>query len=154
MSYPSPSYLRLPRASLARRDVVRTLVRARADVRAHARAELAHAFAFKDDELAFARALLDAQSCFWLYRTHQRAFAGDFVIVNVSSPVVARRPAYAVDLKRGEPVRVHEGTGIQLRNAPSVLAEIAKSGVVDASRRPSFVTGDARAVLRFLSSRA
>jgi hypothetical protein len=154
MSYPSPSFLRLPRASLARRHVVSTLVRARADVRAHARAEISHAFAFKDDELLFARALLQVHSCLWLYRTNQRAFAGDFVIVNVSSPVVARRAAYAVDLKRGAPVRLHEGTGVQLRNAPRVLLEIAKTGVVDAARRPAILTGDARAVLRFLSERA
>jgi len=112
MSFPSPSFLRLPRASLVRRNVVSTLVRHRVDARGSVRAAITHAFAFKDDELLFARALLAIQSRLWLYRTNQRAFAGDFVVVDLSSPVVARRPVYALDLKRGEPVRVHEGTGV------------------------------------------
>ncbi len=151
MSFPFPSYLRLPRASLRRRDAVRTLLHAQVGARGHARAAIDHAFAFKDDELYFARALLEGKSHLWLYRTHQRAFAGDFVIVDLSSPVVTRRPAYAVDLKRGQPVRVHEGTGVQLRNAPRVLEQIGATGVVDPARRPAIVTGDARAVLEFLA---
>jgi hypothetical protein len=154
MSLPSPSFLHLPRASLARRDVVRTIVRRCAAVRAHARAEVTHAFAFKDDELLFARMLLDAQSRLWLYRTNQRAFAGDFVIVDVSSPIVARRRAFAVDLKRGESVRVHDGACLQLRNARHVITEIAATGVVDASRAPIIATGDARALIDFISNGA
>lgn len=150
MSLPSPSFLRLPRAALAKRNVVSTLVSAQPSARGHARAAAWHAFAFKDDELLFARSLLALHSCFWLYRTHQRAFAGDFVVVDLSSPVVARRPVAAIDLKRGEPVRIHEGHGVQLRNAPRVVEEIAATGVVDAARRPCLLTGSAAAVLRFL----
>jgi hypothetical protein len=151
MSFPKLSYLRLPRAALARRDAVGTLLRARVSLRGHARAAIWHAFAFKDDELLFARALLEARSCLWLYRTHQRAFAGDFVVVDVSSPDVARRPVAGIELKRGEALRLHDGAVIQLRNVPRVVEAIGTTGVVDGSRRAPLVTGSAAAVLRFLA---
>jgi hypothetical protein len=141
----------LPRASLARRDAVRQLVRARVDAPRHERATITHAFAFKDGELQFARELLQTWSCLWLYRVNQRAFGGDFVVVDVSSPVIARRPAYAIDLKRARPLRLHDGTGVQLRNAPAVVQQIAATGVVDAECRPSILTGDARELLAFFA---
>jgi hypothetical protein len=114
---------------------------------------LEHAFAFKADELAFARMLLDVQSRLWLYRTNQRAFAGDFIAVDVSSPVVTRRRAYAIELKRGVRAKVRDEAALQTRNAARVLADIAASGVVDAHRDLTIVTGDASAVIAVLSTR-
>ena len=149
MSFVGPSYVRLPRGALARADVVFRAVAAR--VRGRARATVCAAFAFKDDELLFARALLERQSRFWLYRVNQRAFGGDFVVIDVSSPVVARRRAFAVELKRGERTRVRDSGGVQQKNAPSVVRDIARTGVIDPDARAAFVLGDARAMLSFFS---
>ncbi|MBX3187408.1 MAG: hypothetical protein KF819_10355 [Labilithrix sp.] len=136
--------LRLSRASLARRDVVTRLL-ARLDARHGGWLALVHAFAFKDDELAFARALA-ARTHLWIYRVNQRAFGGDFVVVDVSMPDPSRRVAIAVDLKRGRDVRA-DRAGIQMQHATSALAEIARAGVVGAECAPRYLTGDARLVL-------
>lgn len=85
-----PLVLKLPRRSLARRDAVRVLV-GRLHLRAALRPEIISVFAFKDEELAFARALAERTNLS-LYRVNQRAFAGDFVVVDVSCPTPALRP--------------------------------------------------------------
>jgi hypothetical protein len=152
MCFVGPSYVRLPRGSLARADVVFRAVAAR--VSGSARAIVCSAFAFKDDELLFARTLLERQSRFWLYRVNQRAFGGDFVVIDVSSPVVAKRRAFAVELKRGARARLRESGGVQQKNAPAVLRDIAATGVIDADARAAFVVGDARAILSWFSASA
>jgi len=134
-------FLRLPRAALARRDAV---VRLAEDDASRSN------FALKSDELGFARALLERRSNFWLYRTSQRAFAGDFIVVDVSSPRRAARPVFALELKRGERVRHVGTTSIQLQNTHDVVAALAADGVVDAAVRAIGVQGDARAVLDYL----
>lgn len=135
--------LRIPRASLARRDAV---------ARLSATWQARSLFAFKCDELAFARALLARRSNLWLYRTSQRAFAGDFLVVDVSSPPArARRSVVVVELKRGDPLRVALPTAVQLRNAPTAVRELAETGVVTEDCAVRAVTGDANAVLAYLS---
>jgi len=89
--------LRLPRAALARRDAVDRLA---------ATWQARKLFAFKCDELDFARALLARRTNLWLYRTSQRAFAGDFIVVDLSSPSAEARTVHLIELKRGEPLRV------------------------------------------------
>jgi hypothetical protein len=139
----SPSLvLRLPRAALRRRDAV-----ARLAVTWQARS----LFAFKCDELAFARALLERRTNLWLYRTSQRAFAGDFIVVDVSSPAPPARPVTVVELKRGEPVRVGHPSSVQLRNAPAALRELAETGVIAEDAPVRALTGDASRVLAWLS---
>jgi hypothetical protein len=82
----------------------------------------------------------------WLFRANQRAFAGDFIVVDVSSPSAERRPAVVVDLKRGG--RLREGRqGIQMRRADRALAVLSAWGVVAPSCVPVYVFGDARRVL-------
>ncbi len=137
--------LRLPRAALARRDVVARSLRG-------ADAALFHAFAFKDDELAFARALAE-RTQLWIWRVDQRSFAGDFVVVDVSSPSIARRRAVVVELKRGARLRVGR-TGIQMRHAHRALADIAALGVIESGCEVAYVTGDARSVLAELAYNA
>ena len=138
-----PIVLKLPRRSLARRDAVRMLV-GRLDLRAP-RAEIISVFAFKDEELAFARALAERTNL-WLYRVNQRAFAGDFLVVDVSSPERDLRPAIALDLKRGG--RLREGRqGIQMQRTDRAVAAVAASGLVGASCVPVHMMGDARALL-------
>ncbi|MBX3207163.1 MAG: hypothetical protein KF764_19100 [Labilithrix sp.] len=134
--------LRLPRAALGRRDVVARLA---------ATWQARSLFAFKCDELAFARALLARRTNLWLYRTSQRAFAGDFIAVDVSSPAAASRPISVIELKRGEPVRVGLPSSVQLRNAPAALRELAGTGVVSEGASVRAITGDAAAVLALLS---
>jgi hypothetical protein len=135
--------LRLPRAALSRRDAVTRLA---------ATWQARSLFAFKCDELAFARALLERRTNLWLYRTSQRAFAGDFIVVDVSSPTLASRVATVIELKRGEPVRVSLPTSVQLRNAPAALRELAGTGVVADGCNVRAVTGDGREVLTFLGA--
>lgn len=131
--------LRLPRAALARRDAIVHL----AD-----NAIERSLFAFKCDELAFARALLERRPNFWLYRTSQRAFAGDFVAVDLSSSRPARRRVLALELKRGQRVRP-----IALANAGAVVLALAREGVVDAGAPLESVVGDAGSVLLHLGAR-
>ena|SRR5688572_5775492 len=133
--------LRLPRAALSRRDVVARLSAS------HFEQTL---FALKCDELEFARALLARRSNLWLYRTSQRAFAGDFVIVDLSSPSPSARSVVVTELKRGERVRVRAPTSIQLRNAQTAVHELAESGIVARAANVRAITGDARAVLEHL----
>lgn len=143
-----PVTLKLPRRTLARRDAVRVLV-GRIDEpsrqRQRPRAELVSVFAFKDDELDFARALAERTNL-WLFRVNQRAFAGDFVVVDVSSPDVTKRPAVALDLKRGGRVRV-DRAGIQMQRTDRAIAELAARGIVAPTCVPLHLTGDARSVL-------
>jgi hypothetical protein len=125
--------LRLPRAALARRDAITRL----------AQNEIERSlFAFRCDELAFARALLERRPNYWLYRTSQRAFAGDFAAVDVSSPQRNRRRVLALELKRGQRVR-----SIAIANAQAVVRALAEAGVVDESAPVETIAGDSRAVL-------
>jgi hypothetical protein len=87
-----------------------------------------------------------------LYRVNQRAFGGDIVVNDVSSPVVARRRAFAVELKRGERARVRDSGGVQQKNAPHVVRDIARTGVIDEDARAAFLLGDARAIVSFFCS--
>lgn len=142
MALTDPSLvLRIPRAALSRRDAIDRL---------SATWQGRRLFAFKCDELEFARALLARRTNLWLYRTSQRAFAGDFLVVDVSSPGVDRRPVVVVELKRGDPLRVSMPTAIQLRQAPAAIREIVDAGVITEDCNVHAVTGDADAVLRYL----
>lgn len=134
-----PLLLRLPRASVARRDAITRL----------AENEIERSlFAFKCDELAFARALLERRPNYWLYRTSQRAFAGDFVAVDVSPPRREGRRVLALELKRGQRVRA-----ITLANAEAVVRALAERGVVGADAEVHSLVGDARAILEAITPR-
>jgi hypothetical protein len=108
------------------------------------------AFAFKSDEGLFARQLLARRSQLWLFRSHQRRFCGDFVVVDMSSPVAARRRSWIVDLKLGAPLKLGGGgAGVQLKNADRAVAEIVReTGALEPPSRPERVTGSRREVLR------
>jgi hypothetical protein len=110
------------------------------------------AYALCNDEAKFARELLTRATQMWLFRTNQRRFCGDFVVVDMSSPVPKARRAWVIDLKLGAPLRLGGGgAGIQLVNASGAIEEIARStGVLGLSSSPEKVTGDRRAVLRHL----
>lgn len=137
---PANLLLRLPRAALARRDAITRL----------AENEIERSlFAFKCDELAFARALLERHPNWWLYRTSQRAFAGDFVAVDLS-PRRDRRSVFALELKRGQRVRP-----ITLPNADAgaVVRALAERGVIDVDAPVESLVGDAGAILEAITPR-
>lgn len=144
-----PLVLKLPRRSLARADAVRTLV-GQLDLQRASRAEIVAAFEFKDGELAFARSLA-RHTNLWIYRVNQRAFAGDFLVVDVSSPSPARRPVIALDLKRGG--RVREGRpGIQMAHTDRAMAVLAERGLIRSTCAPVHVVGDASSLLASMRS--
>jgi hypothetical protein len=147
-----PQFLRVYRGALARRDAISTLV-ARALSPSHAAAPRVVAeFAFKSDEHRFARALLTEKTQMWLYRVSQRAFSGDFVVIDASNPSRAKRRVYVLDLKLGAPVkRGGGGAGVQLKNAPRVVRDLAlATGVIDEETPFELVTGGSDAVLGML----
>jgi len=140
--------LRLPRSALTRRDAVTRLA---------ATWQARKLFAFKCDELDFARALLSKRTNLWLYRTSQRAFAGDFIVVDVSSPRPASRSVTFIELKTGESIKMITTdlpTSVQLRNAPAALRELAGTGVITddtTTLRIRTLIGDGRDVLSYLA---
>lgn len=142
--------IRLSRSALRRRDAI---------ARLGATWQARRLFAFKCDELDFARSLLERRTNLWLYRTSQRAFAGDFIIVDVSSPNPAARPVLFIELKMGQPVVLSLPTSVQLRNAPAALRELAGTGVVTVEPlvrleppRVGALIGDRRHVLSYLGA--
>lgn len=150
-----PLFLALRRPSVERRDGLVLLV-ARALRPPASEAGLAvHSFAFKSDERHFARELLRRKSNLWVFRSNQRLACGDFVIVDVSSPVPAKRRAFVIDLKQGAPVRLGGGgAGVQLRNADRVIRALEDEGVLGAEAIYELVTGDAQGLLDFFGASA
>ncbi len=114
------------------------------------------AFAFKNDEHGFARELLARKTELWLFRTNQQAFCGNFVVVDVSSPRPPRRRAFVLDLKQGAGLRPGGGgAGVQFRNAPRVVRELAlATRALDAEAPFERLSGDAGLILAFLGARA
>ena len=150
-----PSFIRIHRRALARADGVAALVVRTLQPKHHQVARAVGAFAFKNDERDFARELLSRKTQFWLFRSNQHAFCGDFVVVDVSSPSRSRRRAFVLDLKQGARLRPGGGgAGVQLRNAQCVVQEVAlATGVLDAAAPFELLTGDARLILSFLGAR-
>lgn len=145
--------LRLPARLLARRDAIELLVRRVLRPPTDELARTVHAFAFKCDERSFARALLDRATQLWLYRCHQQRFCGDFVVVDRSSPDPSLRTAWVLDLKRGAPLRLGGGgAGFQLSRADHAVDELVRDGLL-APGRWIAATGDADALLGWLTDR-
>lgn len=151
MSKTIPWFLRLPRAAVARRDVIERLSLALHRERRVDPGEVVHAFGFKCDELAFAREVLSRHPRYWVFRTHQQRRCGDFAAVDMSSPDPARRVVRLVELKREEDLRVDRGAGLQLARADDLRAALAaETGVVTTDAPVARVTGDGRAIAAWL----
>lgn len=145
MPAPLPRALRLPLPAVAvpsglTRHVVRALRPSSADL-----ARTVWPYAFKSDERSFALALLRARTQLWLFRAHQAASCGDFLVVDLSDPSPSRRPVWALELKRGRPLRV--GAGFQGRNVAAAVGELVRDGVVGDEAPVTVWTADARALL-------
>jgi hypothetical protein len=152
MSTRLPLCLRLHRRALERRDGLFASVLRETRPPAAEEAFAVHAFAFKNDEHAFARTLLARRTELWLFRANQRAFCGDFVAVDMSAAAGARRRALVIELKLGAAVRVGCG-GVQMRNAARAVRDLPRrhEGI---GEEPAFavLTGDGAALLRLLSA--
>lgn len=143
-----PLAIRLTRAALARHDRFVALVERAVEVRRADAAEAFHAFAFKADEDAFARGLLERCPQRWVYRCNQRASCGDFVVVDMASPWPARRRAWVVELKLGAAPRLGAGgVGVQLTRAAEVVASL---DVRTAEAPFATVVGDGAALIAWL----
>lgn len=146
-----PWFVRLPPGALGRRDVIERLAASLHRTRGLDPDEVRHAFAFKCDELAFAREVLGRHSRFWLYRTHQQRRCGDFAAVDMSRPDPAQRVVRVLELKRGEDVRVERGVGLQLAQAAGLGAALAaQAGVVAEGASVARLVGDGRALADWL----
>jgi hypothetical protein len=113
-----------------------------------------HAYAFKCDERQFAAELLSRCTQLWLFRAHQGAACGDFVVVDASAHDPAFRRVYVVDLKLGAPLRAGGPGAFQMRNAAEGLAELAAAGVIGPDPPHRVLTGDRKEILRFFGVNA
>ncbi len=143
--------LRLPLRAVLRADGFVRRLRA---VHSAPAAKLVLAFAFKNDELPFARRVLATHSRIWLFRCNQHAFAGDFVAVDMSSADVGARRAWALDLKRGAPVRLGGGgAGNAFVRLSAAVAEIARvHGILTPDHPVVRATGDGVALARLFDA--
>lgn len=111
------------------------------------RAQVPHRhFELSGPERGFVRALL-TRPRFWTWRCNQRAYCGDFVIVDMSEPRPDRRRALVVELKTRSPLR-RDSPGIQMARAHQVTRELADRRIVGARR--TLLRGTADAVLASL----
>lgn len=143
-----PRTLRLPLCAVTTRSGLARHVASTLHPRTSDLDRTIHCYAFKNDERAFAAALLARRTQLWLFRTHQAAACGDFVVVDLSSPDPARRTVVFLELKSGAPVRVGGGSaGWQLRHTDLGLAELVSRGLVATGTPYEVLAGDGTALL-------
>jgi hypothetical protein len=144
--------IRVPKQQIHRAKTLERILARLAPGKGPVQRSVLAAYEFRNDERIFARELLTRATQMWLFRSNQRRFCGDFVVVDMSSPIAESRRAWVIDLKRGAPLKLGGGgAGVQLVNAATALAEIAhRTGVLSRTPRAEKVTGDRRAVLRHL----
>lgn len=108
-------------------------------------------FAFKSDEYFFARELVVHKPNFWVFRCNQKAFCGDFLVVDMSAPKAADRSLWLLDLKEGCPL--HDGAGPagaqMIRAARAVAAVHERYDAVLAEQVPTKLVGAALALLTY-----
>jgi len=110
-------------------------------------------FAMREPEKRFVRALLRARSNLWVFRTNQRKWCGDFVVVDMSSPAVGERRVYVLELKASGSLTPASETHRQLSGHAAAVAEIAElHGVVGSAAVPTLLIGSPEEVLRFFGA--
>lgn len=148
----APLVVRIAPTLLLRQRSIGPIVRAALGARATR--ELVMAFEFGSDERGFCLRLVGRKTNLWLFRSNQRRFCGDFVVVDMSCPLPDARTVAVIDLKRSQPLRRGGGgAGVAFRNAADAVAEIARStGVVSPDHEAELVTGAAAEVLAWLGA--
>lgn len=151
MQRPTPTFLRLYPDAIARGDGLARLLKKRTG---QADPRLLSYFAFKNDERRFAVSLLERHARFWLFRTHQARFAGDFVAVDMSERRVKHRSAFCVDLKRGAKLVLGGGgAGNAFVGLDRLVSRLARErGVVTPDHSLVRATGDGQRLVRYLSA--
>ncbi len=108
---------------------------------------LAPRFGLSSRETRFVRAIHARKSNLWLWRCRQDAFAGDFVVVDMSEPRPEARTVWVLELKQGQALKPVGGH--QMSRVDTVLEEIASSTEPFPLGHPYRVlTGDGGAILR------
>lgn len=114
--------------------------------------EVRPGFAMTPRETRFARQLLASHPNIWLFRVHQRRFAGDFAAVDMSAPRWTERLWFAVDLKLGAPVRLGRGSaGVQLLRVPELGSMLREAQICTTD--PILATGDGGALAKWIGRR-
>ena len=113
---------------------------------------LVEEFAFCNDEEKFAKTLLQRKKNLWVFRTSQKNFCGDFVIVDMSSPDPSYRQVFILDLKFGARLKIGGGgAGIQFSRSPLAIEDIAKhTGIIPTNAKYELLSGDRREILTYL----
>lgn len=118
--------LRLTPKGLARSRSIAPIVRAKFK---GASQRLVASFEFKTNERAFAIALLERKPNYWIFRTHQSSFCGDFIVVDMASTRADKREACVIDLKMNAPLRVNGGAGNQFINAEKAVKDLVREQI-------------------------
>ena len=88
---------------------------------------------------------------FWVFRSNQRRFCGDFVVVDMSAPKPWHRPVWVVDLKHNGKLHLGGGgAGVQLRNRQLAVKELAARGVAGEHTEAYAVVGGREVVVRHI----
>ncbi|MCB9743097.1 MAG: hypothetical protein H6740_10895 [Alphaproteobacteria bacterium] len=111
---------------------------------------LLEGFTLSSRERCFAQRLLRERRNWWLWRCHQKAFAGDFLLVDLSEPRPQARRVIAVELKARAPLS--PCGGVQLARVQEAVAELTETGVITKSPEILGISGDKDAVLGWLGA--
>jgi hypothetical protein len=116
---------------------------------------LVAAFALSRPERQFARRLLEQKRNYWLFRSNQRQFCGDFITVDMSAVIPRRRVVSVIELKFGAELRFGGGgAGNQLQRAYAAVREIALTEkIITSDVAVTLICGDGDAVLDWICSR-
>lgn len=109
-------------------------------------------FAMSSREEDFARRLLHRKRNLWLFRCHQQAYCGDFIVVDMSAPQPGHRSAWLIELKARAPLKQGGGGGLQLQRAPEAIAELIGQGILTDASAVDVLLGDEDAVLEHLGA--
>lgn len=139
--------LRLTSSKLQRSRSIAHIVRANFK---RAPKRLVASFEFKTNERAFAIELLSRKPNYWIYRTHQGALCGDFLVVDMAAAQVNAREVSVVDLKMNAPLRIKGGAGNQFVNAERAVKDLVRNRVC--SERFTCFSGSKLALLESLGA--
>jgi hypothetical protein len=106
-------------------------------------------FDMRSHERAFVKDVLGRRSNLWLFRTNQRRSCGDFIAIDMSSPVRSDRHAFVMELKMGEPL-VLGGARLQCAHHGSAIDELVAREILEATSPVQLLYGDGAAVLTHL----